>query len=276
MSNFNGTIRRITLVALLACVDASAQTLGWQLTEKQDALTDESVTTATWADAGSRQGAVVRCKNKSLEAYFTLGQYLGSKITKVRYRIDKQPLVDEYWMPSADGTAVFAREQAAIARAMLHASSIVVEATDFRGQPHRGTFNLEDASVAIEPVLRACGAPLQGMEEQVPGLSARVARDLERWGPVYTQTNKEILASKGLYSGPIDSTIEPAFALAAQAFYDDYIERCKAGKISGPNCHSMQVSWKLGKEPSTGVGSLIYDQSSGALKRKAGALKIKD
>lgn len=268
--------RTFILATLFVGAGAHAQSMGWQLTEKQDELTDEAITTATFAELDSRQGAVVRCKNRKLETYFSFGKYLGNKLTTVRYRIDKQPLIEEYWSPSADGTALFAREEAGIARAMLSGTNIVLEAKDFRGQPHRASFDLEGASVAIEPVLRACGTALEGLEQQVPGLSARVAQDLERWGPVYTQTQKEILASKGLYSGPIDSTIEPAFALAAQAFYDDYVARCKSGKTSGMHCRSMKLSWQLGKEASAGVGSLIYEESSGALKRKAGNLKIKD
>lgn len=265
----------IAVVALLA-VPALAQAASWQLEEKQDPLTDESVSTASLLEG--RQGAVVRCKKRNLDTYFNVGDYLGNKLIEVRYRVDKQPLVSDRWLPSADGTAVFASDEADVARQLLSGTTLVIEATDFRGQPHRATFNLEGASVAIEPVLRACGVALQGMEQTVSGLREDIASDLERWGPTYILTQKKILTANGAYNGPLDSTIEPAFALAAQTYYDRYIEDCKAGRVSGVNCNSLKLSLKYSsKDPRMPpLGSIIYETATGALKQEAGKLHIGD
>jgi hypothetical protein len=50
MSRTSSDFITILSAILLIGAGAQAQPLGWQLTEKQDALTDESITTATLVD----------------------------------------------------------------------------------------------------------------------------------------------------------------------------------------------------------------------------------
>lgn len=187
-------------------------------------MTDETVEIAStsYKEGTQLRGLLVRCTNKKLDIYVEFGEYLSNKSVDVRYRIDKNQLVEESWFPSARGTAVFAKEDADLARQMLGGSTMIVEAHDYRGQSYRATFDLVDGKSSITKVLESCGTALIGMSERVSGLRSDVALEFERWGPRNISVNKKILAALGAYSGAQDTTLDPEFALAAQTFYDNY------------------------------------------------------
>lgn len=267
----------LLLTTLAYLFPAIAHAAGWRFQKQEDALTEEVIATASISNTELEQGVVIRCTGRKLEAYVNTGTYLGSEMLEVKYRVDKNPLRTESWMPSADGTAVFASEEREFSRALSTGSKFVLEAIDFHGQAHRVTFDLVGASAAITPVLKACGVDAEGMTSKVPGLRREVANDLERWGPQNISVNKEILAANHRYAGPLNSIIEPEFALAVQAYYDEYIEKCRAHEISGIHCDTMQMFWRVHHEPvMPPVGSVIYEASAGELKERAGKLKIGD
>ena len=245
--------------------------------EKTDPLTDEKVTTAisSYTVGLAQRSAVVRCKGTKLEVYFGFGEFLDNDRVPVRYRLDKEPPLDEKWFPSAEGTAVFAREDADIARLLMKGTTFIVEAKDFRGQPHRASFDLSGARQTLSRVLQQCGVSEEGLDQKVEGLRREIALDLERWGPRNISTNKSVLRALGAYDGPQDTTIDPAFALAVQHFYDDYIQQCRENKLSGVNCNSLHIFWKSGIKPiMLPVSALIYERASGDLKKEAGKLRM--
>ncbi|OGS81731.1 MAG: hypothetical protein A2061_02540 [Gallionellales bacterium GWA2_59_43] len=127
-------------IAGIAHASLAVASPGWVLDEKVDPLTEEKVSTAisSYAAGLAQRSAVVRCKGKKLEVYFGFGEFLDNDQVPVRYRLDKKPLVDEKWFPSAEGTAVFAREDADVARLLLKGTTFIIEAEDFthdnRGQ----------------------------------------------------------------------------------------------------------------------------------------------
>ncbi len=283
-SNHNGsTIRgcvvnylRVVLFTLIVIsangVHAQAS---WLLTEKSDPLTDERVTTAVLRSGDT--AVVVRCDGSVFEVYVEVGEYLSNDMVSVRYRVDKGDLKEALWLPSAKGTAVFADEDAAIARAMASGSTFILEATDFRGQPHRVTFDLANSAEVLPVVLKNCGLAESGMEESVQGLREEIGLALERWGPKTISVNKNILIELGFYDGTLGDEMTAEFALAVQSAYDDYIQKCRDGEINGIICTTHRTSWEAGytstMPPATAV---LYELAPKNLKKEAGSLRVGD
>lgn len=264
-------------IACLAHASTATASQRWVLDEKIDPLTDERVTTAIskYSIGLAQRSAIVRCKGTSLEVYFGFGEFLNNDRVPVRYRVDKEPLVEGKWLPSAEGTAVFAREDADIARLLLKGTTFIIEAEDFRGQPHRASFELTEARQPLSIVLQQCRVSEAGLDQEVVGLRREIALSLERWGPKNITTNKNILRELGAYDGPQDSTIEPEFALAVQRFYDNYIQQCREGKLSGTNCGSLHIFWKSGMKPvMPPVSAVIYERAPDELRKEAGKLRV--
>lgn len=264
-------------MAGLAYVSLATASPSWVLDEKIDPLTDQKISTAisSYSVGLAQRSAVVRCKGTKLEVYFGFGEFLNNDRVPVRYRLDKEPLAEEKWFPSAEGTAVFAGEDADIARLLLKGSTFIIEAEDFRGQPHQASFDLTGSKQTLTRVLQQCGVSEIGMDRQVEGLRREIALDLERWGPKNISMNKNILRALGVYDGPQDTTIEPAFAVAVQGFYDDYIERCRENKLSGTNCDSLHIFWKSGMKPiMPPVSAVLYERAPDELKKEAGKLRM--
>lgn len=252
---------------------------GWVLDEKIDPLTDEKVSTATssYSVGLVQRSAFVRCKGTKLEVYFGFGEFLNNDQVPVRYRLDKEPLVDDKWFPSAEGAAVFAREDAEIARLLIKGNTFIIEAKDFRSQPHRASFDLSGTRKTLSRVLQQCGISEVGLDQEVEGLRHEIALDLERWGQKNISMNKSVLRALGAYYGPQDTSIEPAFAQAVQRFYDEYIQQCRDKKLSGINCDSLQIFWNSGIKPvMPPVSAVIYERAPDELKTEAGKLRIGD
>ena len=273
-------MRKLLHAATIACLAHASLAMagpGWVLDEKVDPLTDEKIATAmsNYAVGLAQRSAVVRCKGTKLEVYFGFGEFLNNDRVPVRYRLDKNPLVDEKWFPSAEGTAVFAHEDAEIARLLIKGTTFIIEAEDFRGQPHRASFDLSGARQTLSHVLQQCGVSEAGLDQEVEGLRREIALDLERWGPKNISTNKRILRALAAYDGPQNTTIEPAFALAVQRFYDYYLQQCREKKLSGSNCDSLHIFWKSGMEPvMPPVSAVIYERAPAGLKDEAGKLRV--
>ena len=251
----------------------------WSIQQDTDALTDETVTRVISTNvAGVReQMAVVRATGRRLDLYVDFGEYLSDDFVPIRYRVDKAAVANESWSPSAEGTSVFAAEPAELTRLLMQASVIVLEAQDYRGQPHRATFSLAGAGPLFQLVLDQCGISHVGMEKEIPGLRRDIAIELESWGPMTIASSRRILAHIGWYNGPSESRLDPDFAIAVQRLYDEYVRKCKAGRIRGVNCDSLQIFWNAGIEPiMPPVSAVIYELAPAALQKEAGRLKMGD
>ena len=251
----------------------------WELDKSTDPFTDETVAIAIGSSGVgiNQNSAVVRCKGMEFSTYFNFREYLGNDLMKVRYRVNKEKPVEDRWFPSSKGTAIFAGHDAHLARLLMTGDSFVIEVTDYRGVGHAASFDLSGSYGVIAPVLEQCRVAEIGLHEKVVGLRMDIALELERWGPRNISVKKQILASLGKYDGPNDSSIEPEFAPAVQAFYDAYIEQCRRKDISGTSCRSLQIFWDHNMKPvMPSASSLIYERASGSLKEQAGKLKIGD
>lgn len=252
---------------------------GWRLARSKDDLTDEPRVIASLPGLGDG-GSVsvhVRCMGKDLDVLVAINEYLGNDRRPVQYRFDRQELLKENWMVSSKGTAIYADNERDFARQLLSSKKLIVEVGDFRDVPHRATFEWSSGEDRVREVLHACTIPEAGLSAAIPGLRKEVAREMERWGPRNIRTNKSILAQVDGYNGPMDSMLNPEFAIAAQSNYDKYIAKCKQGKVNGTNCTSLKIFWSAKVDPvMPPVGAVLYEQSSGALKKEAGSLRVSD
>jgi hypothetical protein len=242
-----------------------------------DPFTDQCVVTAlaSYAEGMSKRTACIRCAGAKLDVCFDFGEFLADDRVSIRYRIDKGPVANEEWFPSAEGTAVFANEPAELVRFLMRGSMLNIEAQDFRGQPHRASFDLAGASALLKAVLDNCGVSDIGMHLLVEGLRREVGLELERWGPKNISINKRILARLGAYDGALDTSIEPKFAIAVQRFYDAYISKCRDGELNGASCESLRIFWKAGMTPvMPPISAVIYERAPSDLMHEAGDLKM--
>lgn len=265
--------------AIAAVPHGQSHAQQWAVEEKSDPLTDERVVTASVAQRSgtSTQVAIVRCQGSKFEVYFDFGAYLSNGNVPVRYRLDRSDVVAEDWNPSARGTAAFAKHPTELARAMLSASGIVVEAQDFRGQPHRASFPLSDARTAIIPAMELCKVSSQAPERQVEGLRRETVLEMEKWGPRTKMMAKRIMTSLGLYAGAMETDVAPEFAFQVQQLYDDYIEQCKAHRVDDVHCRGIHISIKHGSKPSMPpMYSVLHTLAPPDLKAEAGKLRIID
>lgn len=265
------------LLATLLPITSVAATI-WKLEDTIDPLTDEKsvIAHSSYADGAINRTIAVICRSKEAVVHVDFGEYLNTSMVKVRYRIDSAPMVGSFWIPSASGTTIWDND-ASLMRQLMNGSKFTVEAKDFRGVSHLATFDLTGANNAIAPVLNKCNVSTIGLEKKFDGLRPEIANDLERWGPMHISQYKEVLRSHGAYAGPQDTIIEPAFAIAVQIFYDDYMSKCRNGKVVGKECKRFQLFTKSGLSPTLpSVGTVLYEQASSSQKRILGPLKINE
>ena len=81
----------------------------------------------------------------------------------------------------------------------------------------------------------------------------------------------------GVYSGDVNSMMDLDFAKAVQRYYDEFINRCKAGFESSLMCTALKPTWKnSGKILMPPVSIVIGDAGSDNLKKEADKMKISD
>ena len=235
----------------------TAANSGWILDEKIDSFTDQKVVVAIASGGGGN--LAIRCQGENFDVYVNFGEYLGDKLIDVRYRIDKDSPVNSKWNSSTNGSTVFVDERSKkhLSRLFMKGDTFLIEATDFRGTPHRASFDLTGSSEAIGPVMAQCGISEVGMDQTVDGLRLEIALELDLWGPQQISMSKKILSALGEYNGSQNSTLDSNFVLAVQNFYDRYIENCKqeivSGKVSGVICSGINEhgSDSHGSDPSS-------------------------
>lgn len=250
----------------------------WELIKSKDEMTDEPRTVAQISpeDAPAQSVLSIRCDGKRLEVLAIFDQYLGNDSRPVKYRLDQNSPQDETWSVSSKGTAVFASESADFARQLMSAKKLVIEAADFRDVRHRAVYSWESGVEKIGEVLEACGRQIVGLDSKIPGLRKATALEVERWGPKNIETKKRALAAIAGYKGEVNEQLTPDFALAVQAFGDDYAEKCKAGKVRGPMCDTMKILAGMNSEMRQPVGPMIYEQAPKAIQKDMGNLRIND
>lgn len=274
-------LRNICMLAATTLISGGAFGSPWETTSEADPLTDKNIKTAStsYSVGITRRSAVVRCNGNQFDVYFSFGEFLDDDRVHVRYRLDKLPLSEEEWHPSSDGTAVFADEASEISRLLIQGGVFIIEVDDFRGQPHRSTFELVGASESILPVMEQCRVPISSMSDKVPELRKVVALELEKWEPRHTIFVKQVLRKIGYYDGPENSDIEPLFALAVQRAYDEWITRCEdeEGSDQGVSCETYRVLSKGEMNPEMpSVFTIMYELAPKGLIEHEGNLPRQD
>ena len=138
----------------------------WTYSTETDALTDEKISMARGAGASTASYVILRCTGNKLEAYVSVGEFLtvGDGIT-VRYRVDKKMLMEEVWR-AGDGSVAFAPRPEIFATNLGQGSSLLLEAFDHLGQPHRATFPLAGAEKHVRRVLKECSVDPESLAKR--------------------------------------------------------------------------------------------------------------
>lgn len=246
----------------------AAHANAWQLS-KEPGSWSETVK-ATYKDKEGNSLTAI-CKDNFFETQLTVPALRLPGIYDVTYRIDNGTAVKAKWSRFMD-PFIRATPDVDLARELLNGSKIVMDLTSTGNRPARIEMPLTGSRDAIIAALKACNLGPEGLETQVRGLRRDIVRDLERWGPKYTRLAKEALAAAGAYNGPLDTPVDADFALAAQAFHDDYLAACSTGRIEGDYyCQSRREAAVEGESfLNPGLGSIIYDATKGELKKKMG------
>lgn len=205
----------------------------WSLKDYVDPLTDKRIVTASLSviptDSATPPELTARCIDHHLELFVAFDVFLNhSGSIPIRYRFDHGPLIQQEWDTSAKGTAAFASSTVSISimRQLAKSESLIFEANDFSGSPHRATFNVMHSEDTIASVMKACNLTVAGLAALVPGLRTNIAAEIEVFGPKQIATYKEILISLGRYTGPVNVSLDPEFATAVQRLLDDYVKSC--------------------------------------------------
>jgi hypothetical protein len=267
-------------ILLLASPVANASSK-WTLDTQSDPLKDQSISMAStsYNEGASSLGLFVRCGGNKLDAVVHFDEFLEHEDNvTVRYRIDKQALVETKWTPSATGDAVFAPDALNLAYSIMNGTSaFIIEAVDFRGQPYRASFTLVGAKDKIGKVISKCGYSLAPLDTTVPGLRHEIALELENWGPKHILAAKKLLSGEQAYSGSQDPKMDNDFALAIQKYYDGYMASCKNGDESDINCKVYREAVEAGESPDApSVETVLYEKATGDLKDEINALKFRE
>ena len=261
----------LSFAAILTGPCANAQL--WTLSETSDPFTDEhSVSVrAVVGDAS----IIVRCVDNRLEAYVNVDNYLGDDRLDVRYRFDSLQAHEEEWLPSADGTAIFADNDADFARGLMSAGRFAFEVRDFRGVPHQAIGDLPTDNSSLESVLNDCNAVIVSPVHIDPSIPENVVTDIDRWGPQNVTVNKQILQALGKYNGPIDAEKNIELYRAAAEHYSEFIDACAVEREDEPVlCFPYRL---IGEEAAPPLSSTIYVSApTEELRSRAGSLGIGD
>ncbi len=250
--------------------------LTWTLSSKKDELTDASKVIAMLGAKNGRGHTfiAVRCIDKNFDVLTSFNEYLGNDNRPVKFRMDQLEMQESSWMPTGDGTSLYANNESDFVRQILKSKKLIMEASDFRGVSHRTVYEWTAGEDAITAAMDNCNILKIGLDEKIPGIRKDVAQELERWGPKKISANKQGLAELAGYKGPINAELDDEFVQSAQTYLDSYIDGCRQGKIKGGNCTSLKFFWKEKMKPLyPSVSSVIYEQAPKSLKEQLGSIK---
>jgi hypothetical protein len=257
-------MRTIALSAAMILM-ATAAHAEWSYAARQDSTT-------AYASYG-RVGAMIRCIDGRLEAFVDFDEFLSNRSVSVAWKTDNSDERTGRWYPSSDGTALFVDEQADFARALIAGNRVTIEPTG----GDRVTLDLSGSGTAIRRVLSDCGFP-EVSRENLEGVDKHIALEVERWGPKSTRAYKEVLADAGFYDGDIDGEQDDALFVAATAFYNDYIERCRDGESLGLSCDILQRSLRarISNPPMPLLRRALYETAGGSLQGQLAELSAEE
>lgn len=131
----------------------------WKYSKEEDGLTLKMVHTAYYSTGRYPYKAViVRCEEPAeLDAYVKFGTYMKDDYFYVKYRVDRSPMEQGYWINSTDGGAGFSQDPAKFAKALVAGSRLTLTGRKFDHSLIKVEADLDGSAKAIIPVLRACG-----------------------------------------------------------------------------------------------------------------------
>ncbi|ABZ76351.1 hypothetical protein Shal_1786 [Shewanella halifaxensis HAW-EB4] len=212
----------------LTSIQTSAVAQPWEFSSTVDDFADTSISIASTKTSDGKGMAFVRCNAKTkLEIVFADGQYMGTgKSLSVRYRIDKDEVVNQRWRPSTEGTSLFVGSSGKypLARNLANGEKIIIEVKDYKGTPHKFSFALTGAKEPIRQVFDKCGIPFE--LPQIDGVKPDTMDYVNNFGPNSTSCTKQMLNTLGYRSADISEVKTDALYVALQNYINDKSKVC--------------------------------------------------
>ncbi|MBK9586864.1 MAG: hypothetical protein KA178_12920 [Alphaproteobacteria bacterium] len=102
-----------------------------------------------------------RCKENKTDFYFNADTnfdviYGRHSQAEIRYRIDEQKPITEYWSESTDGKAAFSDTAINTLRKMADAESILIEFTPHNASPVTAKFDIHGLRPLLQKIAETC------------------------------------------------------------------------------------------------------------------------
>lgn len=212
----------------LASIQTNVIAQPWDFSSTVDDFEDTSISVARTKTNDGKGLAFVRCNAKTkLEVVFSNGQYMGTeKSLLVKYRIDKNEVVNQRWRPSTEGTSLFvgSSDKYPLARSLANGEKIIIEARDYKGTPHKFSFTLTGAKEPIRQVFDKCGVPFE--LPKIDGVNPDVIDYVNEFGPVTTSCTKQMLNTVGYNSADTSAEKTEALYVSLQRYINDKSKIC--------------------------------------------------
>ena len=147
----------LSTVCLTLSTAVSAQP-AWSIV-KDKSPTDNSPQISAGLVVGDA-ALILRCREQKTEAAFsTRDTYLGDESVTVRFRIDLQDPVKEFWRSSMNGRAAFAPKPEDFIRALPDSGRVFIRALTATGENKDTNFVLSGVTEIREKIGRVCHWP---------------------------------------------------------------------------------------------------------------------
>lgn len=136
----------------------------WETVESKDPMDDSPkvILRLSATSGSSRFGEapilMLRCKGKSIEAFVTWHDYMGSDAVAVTSRLGSSPATRTNWGLSTSGKATFYPGNVVrFVKALMIVDTLVVSATPYNESPVTAIFRVTGLSAKVDPLQKACG-----------------------------------------------------------------------------------------------------------------------
>ncbi len=100
---------------------------------------------------------IVRCMKNRTELYIAWPGFLGiSRSLEVKWRLDEQPVVTEWWSPSSDGKAAFVPNAVVFLKKIFSRNELIVSVKPYDQIASTLTFPVKGLEEAIKPLRETC------------------------------------------------------------------------------------------------------------------------
>ncbi|WP_323115929.1 hypothetical protein [Klebsiella variicola] len=150
----------LTTAPFLAIGDDSgvAKEGKWLMSKEENKLTDKVDIYGMLSASKGRGSLIIRCKNNTTDAYFSIDSYLGSDdSTAITTRIDGAKPVKSSWVMGEGGDAAFPPKALSFIKSLHGKKELIVGYRPYGKSQLISEFDLSGIDNVIDGVSAACG-----------------------------------------------------------------------------------------------------------------------